>query len=269
VKDLVFEDGRVAGIQGRGQGGSEVTDRAAVVVGADGLRSTVARVLDATVYDQIPPVTHTYYTYWSGVPLERLELGAMVGLGFAIDPTNDGLTMVALGWATWAHQDVRHDVERNYLAALKEIPPGERVLSGHREERFAGMSNIPNLMRQPSGPGWALIGDAGYHKDPAPAQGISDAFRDAELITEAVHGGLTEGSMDERLAEFARLRDESAKPWYRWAPRASSFRPMDPPMRELLEAISERRDLTDRFAGVYAKTVKPRDFWGPVLGQSA
>jgi 2-polyprenyl-6-methoxyphenol hydroxylase-like FAD-dependent oxidoreductase len=88
VKDLEFEEGRVAGIRGRGRGGRHVVDRARVVVGADGLRSTVARLVEAEVYDQIEPLTHTYYTYWSGVPIERLEFYGRAGWAWpSIQPT--------------------------------------------------------------------------------------------------------------------------------------------------------------------------------------
>jgi flavin-dependent dehydrogenase len=261
VKDLLFEQGRVIGIEGRSEGGRPVRDRAPVVVGADGLRSTVARIVEATVYGEVAPLTHTYYAYWSDVPAERLELYGRVGGGAAVDPTNDGLTMVALGVATWDQPDVRHDIEGSYVAALRAVPDlAERVLAGHREERLAGMSNIPNFFRQATGPGWALAGDAGYHKDPSPAQGISDAFRDAEMLTDAVHAGLVDGGIDERLAGFAARRDELAGPWYRWTARSFAYRPLEEPARRLLESIAERRDLTDLYAGIYAETVSPQAF---------
>jgi flavin-dependent dehydrogenase len=70
-------------------------------------------------------------------------------------------------------------------------------------ERFRGFPGHPGLMRRSHGPGWALVGDAGYFKDPITAHGISDALRDAELLARAVGRG-----SDSALAEYESTRDE-------------------------------------------------------------
>src|SRR2546427_7352784 len=154
--------------------------------------------------------------------MDRLELYGLPGLGAAAFSTNDGLTMVSIAWSTFAHPaGVREDVEGAYLAALPRFPDlAERVLRGEREARFAGMATIPNLFRRSAGPGWALVGDAGYHKDPAAAQGITDAFRGAELLVDALGQAFAETrSVDDALADYARIRDQAALPSYRWALR--------------------------------------------------
>jgi flavin-dependent dehydrogenase len=262
VKDVVAEDGRVVGIRGRHQGGREVTERARLVVGADGLRSTVGRAVGAGVYGERPPLTHGYYTYWSDVPAERIELYSRHGNGAAVGPTNDGLTMIAVQWAVRDFPEVRDDLEGRYLAVSREIlEVGDRIAGGTREERFAGMSNIPMFFREPIGPGWALIGDAGYHKDPVPAQGISDAFHDAELLVETIER--ESGGDADAMKEFAPRRDEHALPWYRWTRGVAALQPLAPPMRQLFEAVAVDRAMSDRFAGLYAQTVSPDDFFGP------
>ena len=77
------------------------------------------------------------------------------------------------------------------MRVLELVPPlAERVRIGSREERFYGTGDVPNFFRKPYGPGWALVGDAGCHKDPFTALGICDAFRDAELLANAVDEGL-------------------------------------------------------------------------------
>jgi flavin-dependent dehydrogenase len=71
---------------------------------------------------------------------------------------------------------VRSDIERSFLEALDLAPGlGERVRSVRRMERFFGTADLPNFLRQPYGPGWALVGDAGCHEDPLQARGIHDA----------------------------------------------------------------------------------------------
>lgn len=91
----------------------------------------------------------------------------------------------------------------------------ERVSAGKREERFLGTADLPNFMRKPYGPGWALVGDAGDHKYPITARGISDAFRDAELLANAVDEALSgQRSFEEALSGYERKRNEAATPSY-------------------------------------------------------
>jgi len=137
-----------------------VSERARVVIGADGLRSTAARAVHASRYEEHSPRTHTYYTYWAGVPVQRLEFYGLPGLGAAAFPTNDGLVMVSLARSVRTHPAVRADLQGYYMASLSRFPGlAERVLPGERIERFAGMASIPNLFRQSAGHGWALVGD--------------------------------------------------------------------------------------------------------------
>ena len=96
--------------------------------------------------------------------------------------TNDGLTMLVVGWPYAESMAYKADIEANYLKTLELAPEfAERVRAATRVERFYGGS-VPNFFRKPFGPGWALVGDAGYNKDPITAQGISDAFRDAGAL---------------------------------------------------------------------------------------
>ena len=100
----------------------------------------------------------------------------------------------------------------------------ERVRSGKREERFVGTADLPNFFRKPYGSGWALAGDAGYHKDPSTAQGITDAFRDAELLSEALDSGFTEHRpLEEALADYERQRNETVMPIYELTCQLASF----------------------------------------------
>jgi flavin-dependent dehydrogenase len=195
VRELVFDEGRVVGIRG-----AETTERARFVIGADGRNSTVAKHVEAAVTTHTETLSCWYFSYWSSAPGSALELylrGRRVVFAF---PTNDGLLAVFVSWPRDALGHVRSDPERQIMETLDEIPElAERIRSGTREERIYGATSLPNYLRRPFGPGWALVGDAGCHKDPYLALGICDAFRDAELLAHAVEGSLS-GAMPEAQA---------------------------------------------------------------------
>lgn len=99
VSDVVFEDGRVAGVRGHSRNGSAVTEHARVIVGADGWRSLVAQSVRPHQYHDRPRLLCLYYTYYSGLPMGgRFENYDRPGRGFAAWPTNDDLTLVVGGW---------------------------------------------------------------------------------------------------------------------------------------------------------------------------
>ena len=119
-------------------------------------------------------------------------------------PTNDDLVCTLFQWPNEKFHEFRSDIEGNFLKAVELAPNlAERIRQGKREANFVGTGVLPNFFRKPYGAGWALVGDAGYHKDPQGAQGITDAFRDAELVAEAIDAGLSERqALDEALADY-------------------------------------------------------------------
>ncbi|HJR53868.1 MAG TPA: NAD(P)/FAD-dependent oxidoreductase, partial [Gemmatimonadota bacterium] len=187
VDELLFEDGGVVGIRGHAKGGQPIEERARVVVGADGLRSTVAEAVEPEQYNEKTPLLAAYYTYWSDLPLDgRFQAWNLPHRGMAAWPTNDDCTLLIAGWPFAEFDERKKDVEGNYHSVIDMVPElAERVRDAKREERFLGMA-VPGYFRKPYGPGWALVGDAGYNKDFITAQGISDAFRDAELCSTAL-----------------------------------------------------------------------------------
>jgi len=265
VKELLWDDERVVGVRGRSHGGATVDERAKVVIGADGLRSTVAAAVDAEIYEEAAARTSTYYSYWS-IQLDHLEFHERPGIGAAAFPTNDGLSMVSVAWSTRAYPSgVPGNLEDAFKEGLGAFPSlHERVSAAERAARFAGMAHIPNHFRRSAGPGWALVGDAGYHKDPAAAEGITDAYRAATLLVEELlRWAAGAVGPDEALATYARRRDEAAMPWFRWAVRAATFDPLPPPLRQLLEAVAANQQLADLFCGLNAETVDPRLLFPP------
>jgi len=265
VEDLVFDEGRVAGIRGHHRGGAPVVERARVVVGADGVHSMVARAVSAGQYHEKPVLQAGYYSYWSGLPMNgRFEGYDRHRRAFALWPTNDDLTLIVLSWPMEEFEVNRRDVERHFLSSLDLAPDvAERVRAGTREERFLG-ATVPNFFRKPYGPGWALVGDAGYNKDFITAQGISDAFFAAELCSEALHAWLSgAASFDEAMGAYQAARDAKALPIYGFTAQFASLTPPPPETQQLLAAVHGKPDAMNAFVRIFSGLVSPDEFFAP------
>ena len=131
-------------------------------------------------------------------------------------PTNDELQCVAVGGPTDGFHEFREDIEGNYMKVIESIPSmAEKLRNAKREERFIGTNDQPNFFRKPYGDGWALVGDAGYHRDFSTGLGIADAFRDCELLTDAIDEGFSgKRPIDEAMADYEAKRNEIAEPLY-------------------------------------------------------
>jgi len=265
VEEVVMDGDRVTGIRGHARGGTTATESARIVIGADGMHSVVARAVQALQYNTKPPLACWYYTYWSGVQAERGEMYPRDGRMFGAIPTNDGLVCIPVAWAQREFGAYRADIENNYLKTLELAPEfAERVREGRREERFVGTGEMHNFFRKPYGPGWALVGDAGYHKDPITARGITDAFRDAELLAEAIDAGFTgRRPLTEALANYERQRDEEVLPMYEFTCQLAALHPPPPEMQQLFGALRRNQAEADRFFGTIAGTVSIPQFFAP------
>jgi flavin-dependent dehydrogenase len=259
VDDLVFENGAVVGIRG----GSSL-ERAHVVVGADGRNSLVAHRVRAPTTDARPSRTCVYYSYWDGPRSDAAELYPREGRMIISAPTNDGLEIVISYWPVDEFQSVRADVDRAFRDAVGLAPPlAQRLAAGKRAARFYGAAESPFWIRRPYGPGWALVGDAGYHKDPITAQGITDAFRDADLLAEALDAGFTGSQpIGDALAEYERARDETVRPLYEMTWEFAALSPPSPEQQALLTSLRGDPERTSRFLGTVAGTVSIADFFG-------
>ena len=277
VEELTFEGGRVTGIRGRQGRGPVVTEKARVVVGADGPRSFVARAAGAPVYHDRGLFTCCYYSYWSGVEADGPELYPRDRRLFVVDPTNDGLAMVGAIFPVSEFDAVRADVEGSFLRAIDEHAPalGARLRRGRREERFFGTGYLPNFFRRPYGAGWALVGDAGYVKDPVCAQGITNGFSHAELLADALDEGFSGWrTLGETLADYERRRNEEVLPMYEHNCQLASLEPPPAEMQQLFAALRGNQPDTDRFMGIVPGTTPLHEFFAPdnvrrILGLAA
>ncbi|MCT7356291.1 FAD-dependent monooxygenase [Streptomyces sp. 15-116A] len=264
VDEVLIEDGTVTGVRGHDHGGPPVTEHGRVVIGADGRSSRVARAVGAPEYRTKPPLQWGYYSYWSGLPVSGFETYARPGAGWGTIPTHDGLTVVVAGRPRAEAHAYRADVEGTFLATLDLAPEfAERLRAAHREERFLGGS-VPNFFRRPYGPGWALVGDAGHTKDPITAQGISDAFHDAELCSGALDDVFTgRRPFGEALSGYAAARDARVAEMYEFTTGLATLAPPPDDTARLLAAASGEAEAMNRFAGVVAGTVPPHAFFTP------
>jgi flavin-dependent dehydrogenase len=265
VGEVTSDEHGVNGITGVTRGGTPVTERARIVIGADGKHSTVARKVAAPVYNERPKLTCNYYSYWSGVPLKGTELYVRERRMFVADRTNDGLTMIALALPIGEFDRMRSDVENQCMKELELVPSlAERLRAGRREEPIRGSGDMPNFFRKPYGAGWALVGDAGYNKDSITAQGITDSFKQAELLSEAIDAGFSgRRPLEEALAEYERRRNEDAFPMYDYTCQLGALAPPAAEMLQLLEALRWNQEETNRFLGVTAGTVPAGEFFAP------
>lgn len=250
VESLVRDGERVVGIRGGDRrAGTSVTERATLTIGADGRRSQVARFVGAPAYEEVPPLTCWYFSYWADVASDGLEIYDRHGRAIFAFPTNDGLFGVFIAWPSSELGIVRADIERQFLAALDGVPSlAERVRAGQRADRFYGATDLPNFLRKPYGAGWALVGDAGCHKDPYMALGLCDAFRDAELLAHAVdEGACGRRAIEDALADYERHRNEATMPEYRTNLARARFTPLSPEQRALRVALRENEQATREF----------------------
>jgi len=266
----ILGDGQVTGIRGQEKGAPTVTEQARLVIGADGKHSLVAKAVDARAYRTRPPRSMAFYTYWADVPARdgspagTGEIYGRPGCAAAAWPTNDGLMMTYMAWPAARFDEFRRDVEGNFLRTLDVVGMGERIRAGRRAERFRGTPDVPGYLRKPYGPGWALVGDAGLLLDPITGQGISHAFRDAELLADAVADGLGGiRPLAKALARYHRARDRAARPMYDFTARLAAVNPPTPAEMALFRALARRQEDSDMFLGVLAGSIPLRQLMSP------
>jgi flavin-dependent dehydrogenase len=230
VQALLWDNGTVVGVRGNVRG-EPVDERARIVIGADGLHSRVAREVKPPEYNTIPSLTFAYYTYWSGIDVEGIHFYFFEDArGILVFPTHWGQTCVAVGGERDGFHEFRKDALGNYMAVIDRVPAlSEQVRAGKQEQRLQGTADQPNYFRKPYGPGWALVGDAGYHRDFITGLGINDAFRDAELVSNAVHEGFSgKRPLDEAMADYEYTRNDLAMPLYEITTKMAAGELTDP-----------------------------------------
>ncbi len=212
--NLIFaENGRVAGVHVDANG-TKAELRARFVVGADGMRSRVAAAVNAPAYEMYSPASAYTYGYFAGITSGSYDAYFVPGVAAGFIPTNDGLTAVFTARPTAG--GLIHEDEFYRLAAMASPNMVAQLQTAEQVSPFFRTLGLPGFLRVPGGPGWALVGDAGFTKDPISAHGISDAFRDAELLANTIDAVLQESESEvEALSTYHQTRDRFALPLHK------------------------------------------------------
>ena len=236
VDDVIVDDrGRVCGITAL-VGGVHQRIEADIVIGADGLHSTIAQRVGAARVVEGRHATGVLYSYWENLPIDgyywRFRQTGSIG---AI-PTNDGATCVFASVPSQRFpSEIQHDPASAYRRLIRDISPlfEARLYGARRVEPVRGFGGLPGFIKQSAGPGWALVGDAGYFKDPLTAHGITDALRDAELLARAIACGTTTA-----LAEYETTRHDLSRRLFELTDDIASFAWSDDDLQAMHRAFS-------------------------------
>lgn len=250
VTELRRDDaGRVTGVSGHDEHGVRLDFDAGHVVGADGVRSRVARSVGAAVIDARPSTGATHYAYYADLDGDGFEFHVGDRLFAGVFRTHGGEACVWVCSPATATRELRgRDRAAAFDALVARAAPGlaARLSRARRQSPVRGAVGLPNHVRQAWGPGWALVGDAGYHRDPITGHGITDAFRDAELLVVALDRTLRD-ERDEApaLAEYQRQRNHQLRDVYEATCALASFPPVDEfvsHQKRVSEAIEREAD---------------------------
>ena len=254
--------GRVAGVRVLGRRGNTADIGASFTVGADGLRSTVAAGVAAPVLRQGMTEGAYLYRYFEDLPAEGYEWGYGDRSAAGLIPTNDA-TCVFVATAPAALRRLRRDgSDQAFNTVLATAAPGfvERVAAATPASSLHGWAGARGFLRRCYGPAWALVGDAGYFKDPITTHGMSDAMRDAELLTQALLGVLSGSPEAATLATYERTRDSLSSQLFTVTEAVAGFEwnldRLRPLLREVNSAMAAEVDhlqaLPDRRPSVVA-----------------
>lgn len=230
-------NGRVCGVRLRDGHERERQVSAELVIGADGVRSTVARLVNAGYYRKGRHATGVIFTYWSGTGFVGYHWYYRTGVSAGAIPTNGGLTCIFASVPQRLFREtLRRGSDAGYRHVLRECGSDLAAIveRSERVEKYRGFAGEVGFFRQSFGPGWALVGDAGYFKDPLTAHGITDAFIDAELLARAAATGT-----ETALAGYQSARDRLAVAHFEVTDAVASFEWDLPKVQQLHRALSD------------------------------
>lgn len=231
--------GAVTGVVGRTRGGGGFRACARIVVGADGIRSTIAERVGARVERAGTSGAAITYGYWSGLDTDGYEWNFRRGAASGVVPTNDGRTCVFAGAAS---RLIGRGGRAMLTRIVAESSPdlAERLRAAGSPPTLLSFAGRPGHIRRSWGPGWALVGDAGYFKDPLSSHGLTDALRDAELLARGIAAVVLDAA-DERdaLAGYQAIRDTLSASLFDVVDLIAGLRWTDEEIPELLLQLSE------------------------------
>ncbi len=241
VDETILARGRVVGVRGRTGDGSTLSARARVVVGADGFCPAPTPPRAETA-----PRQGAAFAYWSGVPVDGVELYLQHCQAVRAWKTNDSFTFIAVHWNIADPYEASPDREERYLAVLHQVAPGlaDRLAQGARVSPWGG--GMWSAAQPAESEDWVPVGEASVRHELFNPWGVDDAFRQAELLVEALEAGLSgRVPLDEVLADYRRRRAEIALPLDELAALLASPAPLSPATLRRLERLWDSSDSED------------------------
>jgi 2-polyprenyl-6-methoxyphenol hydroxylase-like FAD-dependent oxidoreductase len=275
VTGLVEHRGRVTGVRVMHNGSASALE-APLVVGADGRNSTIAALVGARKYNLTSNERFIYWSFFEGAdpgPDPPIVFHRWDDRFVIACPADSGLYQVLVVPELRERLRFRQDLEGSFMEHARSCPPVADALSGARRVgRFFGMLRWEGFFREASGPGWVLVGDAGHFKDPAPGQGIGDAFRQADALAPAILGAL-DGSregLDHALARWGRWRDDDCAEHYWFATDLGKAGPVPAALPEIQRRLLARGKI-ELFLNLFAHRSRPSEPFSParLLGATA
>jgi 2-polyprenyl-6-methoxyphenol hydroxylase-like FAD-dependent oxidoreductase len=224
----------------------------------------VAAEVQASEYNSKSALQGTAWIYWNDVPLEAIELRLREFEAIYAFPSSDHSTLIGANWSIERFRTARRDIETNYFDLLRRAAPelAERVTHAKRADEKMYLGSTRNFFRKACGPGWVLLGDAHYKKDPCTAQGITDAFCDAELLADVIdHAFRGGGDLLQALEVYERDRVAWAMPFYELTCQMATFAPPAPEMLAIYTALQDNQEDTEAFFGLITEAVSPIQFF--------
>jgi flavin-dependent dehydrogenase len=211
---------RVIGVTLIDADGTRAAVRSDIVIGADGRQSTVAQLVNAKTFAEGFTASGVVFGYFEGLKRDGLHWHFAENVAAGVIPTNLGHCVFAAVPAPRFSATFRGDVTRGFHKVLEMNSPTLRadIERASLIGRLRGFGGATGFLRQCHGAGWALVGDAGFFKDPLTAHGITDALRDAQLLSAAILDGTSRA-----LDSYQRERDALSLPFMRVTDRIASF----------------------------------------------
>ncbi|MFC8527124.1 NAD(P)/FAD-dependent oxidoreductase [Nocardia sp. NPDC057227] len=269
VTDLLWDGERCAGVRYIDADGAETELRATLVIGADGRRSTVARLAGVEEpFARRPSGRDCYYAYWKDTRDDWRHIAAQWRTGSDLGtafPCDDGLLLCLVQPAATGERAGVGAAEARYAAAIENIPElVERLHGCTKVGRVRSATDIASYFRHSSGPGWALPGDAGHFKDPVTAQGIRDALRYGRLLGEAAAPVLDHPQrLDRALRDWEQTRVRDCVDIYQWTNKLARGETISPLEHALYRAADTDPAISETVIAIFSRTVDPSSFYTP------
>lgn len=281
VSALILKGERVVGVRGRSSAEEDHAPQkeeeifADLVIGADGFFSTVAESVQAREYKIIPPRTCVFYAYYSNVkpaapePCATIYYNLSPRLAFITCDSDCDLTVVSLTLPAARFQETRSRIENPHLTFARDVPElADRLSGAVRETPIYAVAPRRSFYRVPYGLGWALVGDAGFHKDPLPGQGIHDALRSSELLSFAYQkyrmGNTGSKAWNRAMETYRRSRDSETNAMYRLTDFFANLdRPLKPGELNLFRAIASMPSWSNRYVSMFNGVTEVNTFLRP------